>query len=250
MSTSPTTTSIWVPRTAFSWAGEPVCATRPRSHQRDVVGELVRLLQILRGQQYGRAGGGQLPHRLPDPAPARRVESRRGLVQEEHVGTADETRGQVEAAAHPAGVAGHRPVGGLGQTEAVQQLVGPLRRSAHPVQPGEQPQILAAGQITVHGGVLAGDADVTAYGRRVAEQIVPGDPGGAGVRPQQRGEQPYGGRLAGAVRPEEAADRARRYREVEPAQGVDLAEPFAQTFTKYSVRRSHGSTIAHYVRCT
>lgn len=219
-------------------------------HQGDVVGELVRLLQVLGGQQHRRAVGGQLPDGVPDPVAAGGVEAGRGLVQEQHLGAADETGGEVEAAPHPAGVRGRRPVGRLGQPEAVQELAGPLGRPAHPVQPGEQPEVLAAGEVTVDRGVLAGDADAAADGGRIAEQVVPGDPGRAGVRAQQRGQQPYGRRLARAIGAEEAADSALRDGQIESAQGVDLAEPLLQAFTKYSVRRSHVPTIAHYVRCT
>ena len=42
----------------------------------DPVGELVGLLQVLRGEEDRRPGLGQLPDRRPDPAPARRVQAR------------------------------------------------------------------------------------------------------------------------------------------------------------------------------
>ncbi|GHK03297.1 hypothetical protein SY2F82_50940 [Streptomyces sp. Y2F8-2] len=76
------------------------------------------------------------------------------------------------------------------------------------------------------------------------------DPGRPGVRAQQGGQQPDGRGLARAVGAEQPADRALRHREIQPTDGMDLTEAFLQPLTKYSVRSSHGSTIAHYVRCT
>ncbi len=58
-------------------------------HQGDVVGELVGLLQVLGGEQHGRALGGQVAHGVPDPVAAGRVEAGRRLVQEQHLGAAD-----------------------------------------------------------------------------------------------------------------------------------------------------------------
>ncbi|MGN5378197.1 hypothetical protein ACQ4WX_13340 [Streptomyces lasalocidi] len=79
---------------------------------------------------------------------------------------------------------------------------------------------------------------------------MPGDPRGSAVRSQQRRQQPYGGRLPGAVRPEQSADGALGDGQIQSAQDVDGAEAFLQTFTKYSVRSRHALTIAHCVRRT
>ena len=51
----------------------------------DAVGQLVRLLQILRGEQNGRAAADQRAHRLPHLGTAARVEPGRRLVEEQHL---------------------------------------------------------------------------------------------------------------------------------------------------------------------
>ncbi|GGP99808.1 hypothetical protein GCM10010266_23770 [Streptomyces griseomycini] len=76
------------------------------------------------------------------------------------------------------------------------------------------------------------------------------DPRGPRVGPQQGGQQPHRRRLARPVRPEDPAHRPLGHRQIQPAQGADIAEALLQTLTKYSVRSSHGPTIAHYVRRT
>ena len=57
---------------------------------------------------------------------AGRVEPGGGLVEEQHAGPADQADGQVEPAAHAAGVGADLAVAGLGEVEPLEQLVGPL----------------------------------------------------------------------------------------------------------------------------
>jgi K+-transporting ATPase A subunit len=61
---------------------------------------------------------------------------------------------------------------------------------------GHQPQVLLAGEQVVDGGELAGHADRGAYPVGLGHDVVTGDPDGAGVRGQQRGQDLHGGRLA------------------------------------------------------
>ncbi len=71
----------------------------------DPVGEPVGLLQVLGGEEDGRAGGGEFADRVPQLLTAARVEPGGGFVEEHHpdgAGVADEARGEVEAAAHAA----------------------------------------------------------------------------------------------------------------------------------------------------
>jgi hypothetical protein len=67
----------------------------------DPVGELVGLLQVLGGQQHGGTALDQVADQRPQVAAAGRVQPGGGLVQEQHLGPADQAGGQVEAPAHP-----------------------------------------------------------------------------------------------------------------------------------------------------
>ena len=96
----------------------------------DLVGQGVGLLQVLRGQQHGRAVRDQAADDVPHVLALGRVEAGGRLVQEDHLGAADQARGQVEAAAHAAGVGLGRPVGRVGQVEPLQQLGGPAPGAA------------------------------------------------------------------------------------------------------------------------
>ncbi len=125
--------------------------------------------------------------------------ARRGIAPQ----GVDEAGGEVEAAPHPARVGAHDPVGGVDQVEALEQLVGAgVRAAAQAVQRAEQPQVLAAGEVLVDGGVLPGEPDAPAHRRRVAQHVDAGHLRVTGVGAQQGGQHADGGGLARAVRPE------------------------------------------------
>ena len=143
----------------------------------DLVGELVGLLEVLRRQQERRA----LPHLVADDVPhaqaAARVEAGGRLVEEQQLRAADERAGEVEPPPHAAGVRLGDPVGGVLQAEALEHVVRPppRLRPVEPVEPAEHPQVLAAGEVLVDGGVLPREADDATHGLRVAQHVDAGD---------------------------------------------------------------------------
>ena len=88
----------------------------------DHVGEPVGLVEVLGRQQRGRAFGDEVLDHGPQAKAAARVQAGRGLVEEQHGRLGDERGGEVEPAAHAAGVGLGRTVGGIGQLEALEQL--------------------------------------------------------------------------------------------------------------------------------
>ena len=86
--------------------------------------------------------------------------------------------------------------------------------------------------------------------RASADDVVPGDGGPAGVRDEQRGQDPHGGGLAGAVGAEQAQHGARRDLEVQAVQGHHVAVLLDQAFGLDRVRHhaaprevTHGHSI-------
>ena len=104
--------------------------------------------------------------------------------------------------------------------------------AAEVVQAAEQLEVLAPGEELVDGVVLHGQADPAPDLRGFPCDVEAGDLGAAAVRPQQGGEDPHRGGLAGAVGAEQPADGSGRHREVEPVErhgaAVALAEPFGE----------------------
>ena len=75
-------------------------------------------------------------------------------------------------------------------------------------EPADEAEVLAAGEVLVDGGVLAGQADALAHRLRVLGHVDAEHGGPPGVGAQDRGEDAHGGRLAGTVGTEQAEDGA------------------------------------------
>ena len=127
----------------------------------DPVGQAVGLVQVLGGEEHGHALWRRAPRASPTARCGCGVEARRRLVEEDHGRPGDERRGEVEAAAHPAGVGAHEPLAGVGEAERREQLAGALagRAAAEVVETADHLEVLEAGQVLVHGRVLAGQPD-------------------------------------------------------------------------------------------
>ena len=80
----------------------------------------------------------------------------------------------------------------------------------------------------VDRGVLAGEADLAADRRGVADDVVARDARGAAVGAQERGEDADGGRLAGAVRAQHAEHRAACRGEVDAVERDRRAEALGE----------------------
>jgi hypothetical protein len=151
-------------------------------------------------------------------------------------------------------------VGGLVETELRQQPVGGRTRvgRAQTLQPAEQPEVLAAGQVLVDRGELPGHPDQLADAVRLAGDVHPEYPGPAGVDRQQRGEHPQRGRLARPVRTEHPEDLAFAHLEIDPVDRPVPAEILHQagrvdcgsTCHVISLPRSENEVVARRKLCT
>jgi hypothetical protein len=183
---------------------------------------------------------------------AGQVEAGRWLVEEDHRRAPDQARGQVEPAAHPAGVGAHPAPPRGREAELLEQLRGaPARRG--PGQPGQRahhPQVLLAGLRLVQRGELPGQADAAAYQGPVADDVEPRHPGLPAVWPGQRGQDPHGGRLARPVRPEQREHAAARDAEAEPVEHAHVAVGLDQParVDRYVFTHDQGILSAYAIR--
>jgi hypothetical protein len=167
----------------------------------------------------------------PHAETAPRVQARGRLVEEEHRRAEDQSSGEIEPPAHAARVGLRGPLGGVREVEALQQLAGAGSglRAPEVIEPADHLEVLEPGEVFVHGGVLAGQADLGAERGRVAHGVEPDDPSAARVWLKQGGQDPHRGGLAGAVRSQQAEDAASARGEVDATEGADrsvrLLEP-------------------------
>ena len=143
----------------------------------DAVGELLGLLEVLGGEEHGRAVVVQRAHLAPQRRAAARVEAGGRLVEEQHVRPVHEREREVEPPAHAARVAADAAVGGLGEADALEQLHGAGARlgGAQPVQRALHAQQLAAGHQRVDRRLLQRYADRAPHRVAVADDVMPGD---------------------------------------------------------------------------
>ena len=190
---------------------------------RDPVGELLRLVQVLRGEQDGHPLSGQVLDGLPDLQASLRVEPGGGFVQVDHRRVADQAHRDVEPPAHPAGVGGRPASARLGEGEARQQVVRDRPGIGEMTQPGDQDQVLSSGQDLVDRGELSGEADRLADVRGPVGDVEAVDRRAAGVGGQQGGQDPHDRGLARSVGAEQGEDAAPGDLEVHPAQHVQVS---------------------------
>ena len=174
----------------------------------EVVGDDLDLVQQVRGQQHGGATVGVAAQQVSHPPDAGRVEAVRGLVEDEHLGVAEESVGEPEALPHPQGVV-PQPSPGLVLAEAdeVEHLLDAAGGQPHGAS-GDA-QHLPAGAAGVLGGGVEEDADLHARVGQVPEPSAQ-DVRGAVVGWGESDQDPQGGRLPGTVGSQEPGDASGR----------------------------------------
>ncbi len=219
-----------LPSCAFSSAGVPSAMTRPRSTT------AICAASRSASSRYWVVSSTVVPSatssRIVAQSALRLGRSRPvvGSSRNSTGGSAHERGRDVEPAPHPTRVRPDRSVGGRRELEQLQELgrpkVDPRARSLR--EAPDQPQVLAAGEVGVHRGGLTGQPDAKPHAFGVAHDVEPEHLSGAPVGLEDRREDADGRRLAGAVGPEEPEDGRGGHLEVDPREGLQVAEPFLQ----------------------
>ena len=133
----------------------------------DPVGELVGLVEVLRGQQHRAAVGDEAADRVPHLAAGARVQAGGRLVEEDQRRARDQACREVEPPAHAARELRDRPVGGLLEAELLEQRAS--RSRARP--PGAGP---AGGRTATGSPSRSGPRRPTRTGRSRRRAGAPG----------------------------------------------------------------------------
>ena len=162
-----------------------------RGDDADAVGELLGLLEVLGGQEDGRALVVERAHLAPQRGAARRVQAGGRLVEEQHVRPVHEREREVQPPAHAARVAADAPVGGLRRGRRASSSATARSRAAGPRSPCSAPCMRSSSRPVISGSIAA-SCSATPIERRTAsasrDDVVARDARGAGRRAQQRGE--------------------------------------------------------------
>ena len=98
----------------------------------------------------------------------------------------------------------------------------PTDGPAQVVEVADHLEVLPAGQVLVHGRVLAGQSDQAPDQAGLFGHVVPEHPGATAVGPQDGGQDPHRGGLPRSVGPEQAEHGALGDGEADPVEGAHL----------------------------
>ena len=159
--------------------------------------------------------------------PALRVEAGRRLVHEQHRGPVEYRSRDHQPLRHATGQRVDRGFGELGELELLEQLVGGrsgLRR-ADPEQPTVEVEVLPDVQLPVESIGLRDRPDELLHEHRVGHDVDTRHISVSGRRDHPGREHPGRGRLARAVRTEQAEDLAGFHRQVQLVDRLEVGSP-------------------------
>src|SRR5213592_1310851 len=199
-------------------------------HDRYTIAEALGFLHVVRREQHRPAVGAEAADDLPQ-LPARLwVEPRRGLVEEQQLGLADERARDGQALLLPAGECHHARVALLLELDEGQHLCDAVRL---PVERSKQPEHFADGELI--GELRLLQLDPEAFAQRASwRPILPPHAENldvATVGRREAFEDLDRSRLPGTVRAEQAETLAGRDAEIETRDGHDIPELLRQGAT-------------------
>ena len=170
-------------------------------HDRDLVGEPLGLLDVVRGHEDGHALRAQLVDECPQLRAHLRVEPDGRFVEEQELGPVHEAAGDEQAASHPARELVDHDVGASGQVGHFERALdrGVSIGTRHSVEAGEHRQVLTHRELEVEVVELghhpaAGASLLGLAGQAMAEHLDL-----AGVRDRLGGQHAHRRRLASAI---------------------------------------------------
>ena len=195
---------------------------RPAVDDPDPVGQRVRLLEVLRGEEHrDPLVVGQPRDLLPQRRPALGVQAGRGLVEEQDPGLVDQRHGEVQAPLHAARITTHAAIRGFLEPHPLEQRLGALTAlgRGNALERRLQVQVLATGEDRVQRSLLEGRTDGRADLRAFVDDVEAADARRPARGREQRRQHQHRGRLAGSVRSQESVDLAGLHGQVDPVHG-------------------------------
>ncbi len=190
------------------------------------VRHLLELGEDMARHQQRLALPGEAAHEFPERGARGRVEARRGLVEQQHLGVVHERAGEAEALLLPAREHPGRSVGQRREVDQVDELGGTsgCRIPRHAVHARARGERVAHRERRPRAERVGHPADALTDRARLGDRVVAGDPDGAGVGGEQRRQHEEQRGLPGAVRPDQAGHVSRFDGEAGVAHRVHVAE--------------------------
>ena len=201
------------------------------------------LAHQVRRQEDGATFGGEVPHELAHPEHALGVEAVDGLVEEQRRRVAEHRRGDAEPLAHAEREAADPLARDRLEAGELDDLAHALLAEA--VRGGHREEVVLGGAAGVHGLRVEQRADLAERGTVLRVRLAV-DRDTALARAVEADDHAHGGRLAGAVRAEEAGDLAGAHGERDVVDGGLRAEALGESFcSDHDIEVTDAATRAH-----
>jgi hypothetical protein len=188
------------------------CEHPPSIDHADAIAQSGGLFHVVRRVDDRPAVGTQRLDTLEDRVAGLRVHTHRRLIQQDELRLVNQGRRQVQPPLHTARVGERAIAGAIFELDELQGRPHASRehRTGQAVQAPEELEVLAAGQLVVHGQALGRNADSAANGGICRAAAVPYRHA-AFIGRQKSDRQVHCGALAGAVRTKQTEDLAGPY---------------------------------------
>jgi hypothetical protein len=213
------------------------------ANDRDPVGEPLDLAEDVAREQHGRARRDPFGHTVREDLLHQRVQPGGRLVEDQQVDVCRESRDQRHLLPVALGV-GAALLGRV-EVEPLQQLLPVPRTRVGATHPQQHVHGLTAGEVGPQRHVAGDVGQPTVDRHGVPPRVLAEHGRRTAVDAQQPEQRPDGGRLAGAVRAEEAVHLTRRDMQVEPVEGTVRPERLdeAMYFDHGSISHGLDSTL-------
>src|SRR6266508_4660142 len=216
----------------------------PGDHEAQAVA-LLRFLEVVRGDQDGRAPVRELVDHGPESPAGDGIDARGRLVEEENTRLVHHRRPEGHALLPAAGQAAGDLAAAVLEAGEGEDPSLPLFAALgrHAVDAGEEVQVLDDGEVVVQGELLGHVADPLPHALRAKPAAFAGQLDVPGGRLEEAAEHLDGRGLAGAVGAEETIDLTVAHLEIDARDGREAAEDLAEA-ARADGDGAVGSTVA------
>ena len=219
--------------------GRPVRDDPPVGDDQGAGADRLHLLEDV-GRDDDRLVRGHVPDERPDLELLVGVQPVGRLVEDEHVRVVQQGLRQADATLEALRERLDRLVQDGGDVRALDDLPDrpPARRSEQMAHVGDEPEVGGGGDVAVGGRSFRQVAEAALRGDRIDGHVDSADLDASGARGEEPRDHLHRGRLAGAVRSENAEHLATVHGERDAVHGEKVAEPPAQALD--GDHRGHG----------
>src|SRR5882724_6532903 len=213
-----------------------------------LLAQLLRLLHDVGREQDRFPAAAQVEHRVLHDLGVHRIEARERLVENQEVRVVQHGRDELHLLLHPLRQLIDAAQFPLGKSESLEPCLRSLARlpPVDALHLAEEDEHVEHAHLAVQSALLREIADPLRVG--AAAPRVPEYPHGAAVGRQNVHDHAYGGRLPGAVRPEQAVDHPARYGQRQLVNGGVTGEAFADPVEDQDRGRGGGEGGRRHVR--